>query len=436
MTPRIGLTLLLGAALAAARWDPAEQAQRGRTAWRGAVTALRAGDSTGALAQLRTAHEAWPAQPTYSEALVRIAARLHDAATVTRTLRLLAAQGLGHSVISDPALRGLAATDSAVAHAVEAVARSGGSLLSATAQVVLGDTLFFPEGLAADARDGTLFITSLRHRNVWVRSASGAGHWLLPSRTAARSAVFGAKVSSDGRSLWLTLAPSPHMRPLAADSALRAELWQVDRASGAVLTRAVLGDGKGVPGELALHDDGSVLVSDATLGKIYRWRPNANAVSVVESPLLRSPQGIALLPGGQGAIVADWSHGLLYWDLSRDEIRAIETPGTMALLGIDGLLWVDGALVAVQNGVQPMRVLRIVLESGAQRVASVDVLDRPSENAGEFTVAAAIGREIVFVSSSSWPFWNDDGERLSNAGAIPPVTLRRFQLPAATGSRP
>lgn len=424
--PALGLALSL---LASTHWDPAEQARLGRGAWRNAMESLRAGDSTAALVQLRQAHEAWPTQPSYSEALVRLAARLGDAPTATRTLDLLALQGLGATAAADSAVAALASKHPAVATARQRVLQSIiGPERSAT-QIVSADTLFFPEGLSVDGRDGTLFVSSLRHGNVWVVPATGAARWLLPQESTGRAAVFGVKLAADGQSLWLTLAPSPHMGSQPADSSLAAELWQVDRASAAVLRRVRLGDGRGIPGELALVADGSVLVSDAVLGRLYRLRVGATLTETIESPLLRSPQGIAVHADGLSAVVADWSHGLLRWDLVTNEIRAVEAPSTMALLGIDGLLLVDGTLVAVQNGVTPMRVLRARLDDDASRVLAVETLDRPADIRGEFTVAAAFGREILYVASSSWPFWNDRGERIRTSGALPPVTLRRFTLP-------
>jgi hypothetical protein len=352
-----------------------------------------------------------------------------DAPLAARTLGLLALQGLGSSTASDSAVTAFAAQHPAVATARQRVLQSSIGPERSEAQVVSCDTLFFPEGLSVDSRDGTLFVSSLRHRNVWVLPPAGAARWLLPEEGAGRGAVFGVKLAADGKSVWLTLAPSPHMALGPAESAVVAELWQVDRASAAVLRRVRLGDGTGIPGELAIATDGTVLVSDAVLGRLYRLKAGATEVETIESPLLRSPQGIAIHADERSAIVADWSHGLLRWNLETNVISAVEAPSTMALLGIDGLLFVDGALIAVQNGVAPMRMLRIRVDVEAKRVLAVETLDRPAQSRGEFTVAATHGRDIVYVASSSWPFWNDRGERILTSAALPPVTLRRFRLP-------
>jgi hypothetical protein len=339
-----------------AAYNPAEQATRGRDAFREAVTALRSGDSASALVRLRAAHDAWPAQTAYSEALVRVAARLHDTTTVLRTMETLIAQQLGGSLERDAAVTAFAARVAAVGAARERLLKANLGQTISTARTLHADTTFFPEGLARDANDGTLFVTSLARRNVLVVPLTGASRWLLAEDVRGRGAVYGVAISRDRRTLWLSTGATPHMGRAEGDDAVVAEILEVDRATGAIRRRATLGDGKGSPGEIAALRDGTVLVSDGTQGRLYRLRPRATHTETIASPLLRSPQGIAALDGERVAVVADWSHGLLRWDLRTDSITAIEPPTAIALLGVDGLVAADGGLIAVQNGVRPSAV--------------------------------------------------------------------------------
>jgi hypothetical protein len=421
--------MLVISAVAMVTYNPAEQATRGRNAYREAVTALRGGDSTTALAQLQVAHSAWPAQTAYSEALVRVAARLNDTTTVLRTLATLTAQQLGGSLERDAVLTALAARAASVQAARERLLAANRGPEISTARTLSEDTTFFPEGLARDANDGTLFVTSLARRNVLVVPLTGASRWLLPEDPRGRGAVYGVVISRDRRTLWLSTGATPHMGLVEGDSAVVAEILEVDRASGAIRRRVTLGDGKGSPGEITALHDGTVLVSDGTQGRLYRLRPRATSTETVTSPLLRSPQGIAALENNRVAIVADWSHGLLRWDLATDSIVAIEPPSAIALLGVDGLVWTDDGLIAVQNGASPMRVLQVRLSADQLRVESAVVLDRPREMRGEMTIAAVAARRVSYIASSAWPFWNDEGERVANSGPLPPVVIREFTLP-------
>ena len=424
------LMLAIPAAAIVAAYNPADQATRGRNAFREAVVALQGGDSSLAREKLQAAHDVWPAQTAYSEALVRIAARMHDTATVLRTIETLIAQQLGGALERDAQLSALAARVVSVGAARERLLTANRGPEISTARTVHDDTTFFPEGLARDANDGTLFVTSLARRNVLVVPLAGASRWLLTEDVRGRGAVYGVVLSRDRRTLWLSTGATPHMGRADGDDAVVAEILEVDRATGTIRRRVTLGDGKGSPGEITALRDGTVLVSDGTLGRLYRLRPRATQVETITSSLLRSPQGIAALDGERVAIVADWSHGLLRWDLRSDSIEAIEPPSAIALLGVDGLVHAEGGLIAVQNGVRPMRVLHVKLSADQHRVESAVVLDRPRDVRGEMTIAAVAARRVSYIASSAWPFWNDAGERVPSAGALPPVVIREFTLPS------
>lgn len=296
------------------------------------------------------------------------------------------------------------------------------------ARVIDPDTLFFAEGLAADPRDGTLLITSLRHRNALVVPPTGPRRWLL-ARDANVGAVMGAVFDAARSTVWLTTARLPHMAPRPGDDAIVAELLEVSYPDGALRRRLPLGAGDGMPGEIALAPDGSVLVSDGLRGVLYRLRRDATALETVRSALLRSPQGIAVMPTGDVAYVADWSRGLFRWDLATDSLAPVTAADGRTLRGVDGLRVHAGALIAIHNGSTPNRVMRVRLDEAGRALAGVDVLDAPTDLEGEMTVGVVLGERFVYVASSAWPFWTEAGERRAPERALPPVVLRSLPLP-------
>lgn len=293
------------------------------------------------------------------------------------------------------------------------------------------DTLLFPEGLDVDPRDGTLYVTSLRYRNVLIVSGDDVtpARWLLESTEKwRRGGVFGVAVDTTAGLIWLTTAPTPHMQPTAADGEVRAELLRVALSTGSVTGRWILGDGTGTPGEIAVSPRGDVLVSDGTKGRLYRLRSGSPTLEVIENAALRSPQGIAVQPGGAVAYVADWSRGILRWDLLNDEIAPVQSAGGSTLRGIDGLRWWRGGLIGVQNGAVPHRVVRIALDATGRQLRAMDVLDAPEAPRGEGTVGTVIGDRFVYVASSEWPFYTEAGERRASERPLPPLVVRIVPL--------
>jgi sugar lactone lactonase YvrE len=295
------------------------------------------------------------------------------------------------------------------------------------ARTLSDDTTFFAEGLDADARTGALYITSLHHRNVFVADASGRLQPLIKPSGAPIGGVFGVALDTRREVAWVAAAPVPFMVPAPGDALVRAELLRITLQDGRITGRWTLGDGTGMPGEIALAPDGSVLVSDGIKGVVHRLRSGADTMEVVRSPLLRSPQGIAVDPSGAVAWIADWSRGIMRWDLQTDIITAVPTAEDTPMLGIDGLRVWHGRLIGVQNGRTPQRVVAIDLSADGRRIERAETLDLPPAT-GESTVGTIVGDRYFYVSSSQWPFWSEQGARNESAGPLPVVTVREIRL--------
>lgn len=305
------------------------------------------------------------------------------------------------------------------------------SPLSAQArtQQLSPDTLFFAEGISADARTGTLYVTSIHHRSVLVVPPHGEAHWLFDAAIAGTAAVTGVVVDTLHALAWITTARHPQMRPLPSDSAARGELLAVRLRDGRVQRRFTLGDGRSIAGELTLTPRGEVLVSDGLRGVLYRLRSGATSLDTVRSAALRSPQGIATDAAGRVAWIADWSRGLLRWDLTTDSITSVPVGHDAQLRGIDGLLRVGDTLLTVLNGATTPRVLALTLNAEGTAITAISDFDVMSTYPGEPTVGTRLGDEYVYVVSSAWPFYTDEGVRRPGPRVLPPVTVRRVPLP-------
>lgn len=295
------------------------------------------------------------------------------------------------------------------------------------ARALSADTTFFAEGLDVDSRTGALYVTSLHHRNVFVTVANGRLQALIKPSGAPIGGVFGVVLDTQRDIAWVAAAPVPFMSPAPGDSLVRAELLRIALRDGRILGRWTLGDGTGMPGEIALAPDGSVFVSDGVKSVIHRLRVGATAIEIVRSSALRSPQGIAVDPTGATAWIADWSRGILRWDLGTDSITAVPGPEGTPIRGVDGLRAWRGELIGVQNGSYPPRVLALALATDGRRVERLRVLDLPPTT-GEATVGTVIGDRYIYVSSSQWPFWSEQGARKAAAGPLPSVTVREISL--------
>ncbi len=68
--------------------------------------------------------------------------------------------------------------------------------------------------------------------------------------------------------------------------------------------------------------------------------------------------------------------------------------------GIDGLVYSDGGLVAIQNGIQPHRVIRLDLTPDGLGIARGRILEMNHPDFDEPTLGTVVGGALYFIADS------------------------------------
>lgn len=151
--------------------------------------------------------------------------------------------------------------------------------------------------------------------------------------------------------------------------------------------------------DVALLPDGSVAVSDSERGGVLQLTPSGQWRTLAEPGTFGYPNGLTYLTETQRLVVTDL-RGLWTIDLNTARIAAVEAPEGTFVGGIDGLYAVEGDLLAIQNGLRPYRVVRVVLGSGAQRVERIEIVASNLPELAEMTTAAVVGGKVTVLASS------------------------------------
>ncbi|MEO8333460.1 MAG: SMP-30/gluconolactonase/LRE family protein [bacterium] len=435
----VGTTLCFLAMPAVAQTGIAEvdSADVAREAYGRAAAALRANDLPKARTEMTRAAIAWPTQPAYVWGRAIVSARSGDTASTLAALSDYAALGLGRDVSSNPtfaAFRG-APGFAAVSARLDS---NRAPLARSTVRATLPDSTFWPEGMDYDPRTATFYVASVRHRTVAAIHPNGNTRELWPRSQPNMGAMLGVRVDAKHNALWITTSGVKQMNGYApADSSIAA-LIRLDIKDGAITRRWNLPAVKGghVLGDLAIGPDGDVYVSDSSEPVLYRLRPGADTLEHFMHPLFRSLQGMAPTPDGRALYVADYSHGLLHVDLATRSVTRVADAPHSTSLGCDGIAWYDGAIVCVQNGVAPARVVRFVLDATGTRIVRDEVLDQNTTLAGEPTIGAVVGDHFVYVANSQWDEYDDDGRRLPNSTLSAPRLLSVLLSASSPRARP
>jgi sugar lactone lactonase YvrE len=427
-TAIIALILLPTSSTNAQRSADADSAEVARKAWNRAMTALQQQQLSAARAEIDRAATAWPVQPAYVWGQAVLAQRAADTLGAARALSRYADLGLGRDLHQDDKFaRLLGARFEQIARRHDA---NRAPIVNSTPRQLLADSTFWPEGIDADPRTHRLYVASVRHRVVAEVLPDGSSRELWQRDRDDLAPVLGVRVDTARNSIWATTSGLRNVPGFVAADSAKASLLRFDLKSGRIVQRfdfPIVGGGH-VIGDLAIGADGSVWITDSRQPVLYRLRPKAAELEPIRSPLFYSLQGVAPTPDGRWLYLSDYALGILRMNVSTGEIVSLSSPADATAIGCDGIVWDRGGIIAVQNGVSPARVIRIVPDERRDRLARIDVLDRNAAVSDEPTIGTLLGDEFIYVATSQWEKFSDDGVRNPSRPLTPPIALR-LRLP-------
>ena len=401
-----------------------DSASVARAAWARAVAAFERRDYAAARRETEHAASAWPTQPAYLWGGAVAALLANDTAAVRAALGAYASLGLGRDLHGDARFAGLLPLPQ-FRPLVARLDSNRAPVVRSHLVVALTDSTFWPEGVDYDTRTHRYYIGSVRHRTIAEVVNGTMRRELWPRGRSGIGAVLGVRVDRARGVLWATLAGVPQMDGyMPADSGIAA-IVRVRITDGAIERRWDLPPSpRGhALGDVVIGPAGDVFVTDSNDPVLYRLRPGADALEAIRHPLFRSPQGMAAPPNANVLYVADYSHGLLRVDLQTRSVTRLDDAPATTSLGCDGLVWYRGAIVAVQNGVSPARIMRFVLDPSGTRISRAELFDQNWAVADEPTIGTIAGDEFVYVANSQWEKYSESGARIPARRLTAPVLL-------------
>lgn len=406
--------------------EPDSLAAAARAHYREGARFAETGDLKAAREAMAKAHRAWPTQPAYLIAAARLSAQLADTAGTAHWLGVLAELGAAVAIDERPDLASLAGAPALTQ--VVAKLRSNGTPLARSKPIVTDLAAdFYPEGIDFDPIGNRFLVASVRLRTIASVAPNGRSAPFLLGADSA-DAVLGVRVDGRRDLVWATTRGLPQQQGFDSTRAPTARVIAVRRSTGTIVATAALPD-DGKPhwlGDLVVdHQNGDVYLSDSESPVIFRASLRDGRIVVDEFArhrYFRSLQGLAIDPKSRRLYVADYSHGLMTIGLGDRQVRYLPPPAGATALGIDGLSWQDGALLAVQNGVAPPRVVRIMFDQQGA-IAAIAVVDRHLPQADEPTIGTIANGHFVYVGNSQWEKYDDSGKRRPGTTLAAPVLL-------------
>jgi hypothetical protein len=409
----------LASAVAAGQADPSpyERYLRG-------VAALEAKDAKAALPDLQAAADFFRKDPDVLVALAKAEALSGHPDGAIAALQRAVPLGGGAGSDTDPAFASISERP-AFRALLPAIRENGKPVSNATRAFTLSEKDLIPEGIAWDPASRTLFVGSLAKNKIVAISADGKVRDFVPSGREGLHRVLGMKVDPSRKSLWVCTAEADAP---GGNATRKSWLIRFDLATGrAAQTLASPTGGTHLFNDIAIEKDGGLFLTDSEEGTVYRLRAGKNELEVFQPPgRFFYPNGIALSDDGRFLYVAHVL-GVSAWEPASGRTFDVPAPDDVTLIGIDGLSFYRGALVAVQNGMEPHRIAYFPLAKSLDRVTGIRILERGNRDFEIPTTGAVAGDAYYFIANSQLRALGPDG--VKDPGKRKPVVILRLDLP-------
>jgi streptogramin lyase len=368
-------------------------------------------------------------RPTHPTILYNLAGAYALTGKNTEALRALAsvaAMGMVYPAADDTNFASLRETDEFKAIIKRFAANREPVKQSARAFTFAGKGLV-TESVAFDEASGDFFVSSVYERKILRLGRQGLAREFVADGLWS---VLGLKVDARRKLLWATSTAQAQMRDLKPEEKGISGIFKFDLATGKLIKKYLLPN---TPqphalGDLVIGAGGEVYATDSLTPALYRIDPQRDEIEVVHqgTPLV-SPQGLDFTPDGKRLFIADYSQGLFTYDLKAKSLKPITTPPDSTLLGIDGLYFHRGSLVAIQNGVNPQRLIRIHLDKQLERVERWEVLEANHPDFDEPTLGVIVKDDFYYVANSQWNSVDEQG-RLATAEKLRDPVILKIKL--------
>lgn len=267
-----------------------------------------------------------------------------------------------------------------------------------------------PESVAYDPVDRKFFVGSI-HKGKILAIDSNNFVTTFSSPSDGLWSVSGMAVDAKRRILWATTTAFPQFSGFKSEDDGNAGVFKYDLKSGKLLAKYLAPtDQKHALGDLTLHRSGRVYITDSVSPNIYTIAPYGNALELfLRDANFSSLNGIALDDSGDAVYVSDYTKGMFRIDMSAKTAEQLKPNRNVTLIGIDGLYFHQGRLIAIQNGMSPQRVVSFELDKEKKVVTGFRVLEANHSDFLEPTLGVIVDGSFYYVANSQWPLIDEKG---------------------------
>jgi len=264
------------------------------------------------------------------------------------------------------------------------------------------------EGVAWDPVTRAFFVASVRQGKIFRVSSDGEVSVFVAPGGGLRSPL-GIGVDAKRRTLWVANETIPHMNGGKEGDPPDSSLFEYDLDSGKLRKQHAPPPSEKAPhfDDLTVAADGRVYVNDGFNPRIYVLEPGGEMAVWLEGDAIDGgTQGLAASPDGKTLYASDY-RGLYRIDVATRKATRLPVPSGDSTAGVDGLVYADGRLVAIQNGVEPNRVSVFELAPDGASIARARILVMNDPHLDEPTLGTVVDGVLYFSANNQGHRYHD-----------------------------
>jgi hypothetical protein len=280
------------------------------------------------------------------------------------------------------------------------------------------------EGIAYNPKTKTFYISSIHQRKIIAVKNSQTQDF--STEADGLWSVSGMRVDAKRQILWVCSSAFPQMKGFKKEDDGKAGIFKYDLKTGKLLKKYLLSNEseKHALGDLVLNKKGDVFATDSISPYIYFIDSKTDKLEIfVKSDLFSSLQGAAFTPDEKTMVVADYGKGIFKIEMQTKQITQLKPASNVTILGLDGFYWHRGKLIAIQNGINPQRVVSFTMNPQMTQIIDFETLEANHPNFNEPTLGVIIGNELFYIANSQWELVNEKAE-LQSEKLKNPVILK------------
>lgn len=280
-------------------------------------------------------------------------------------------------------------------------------VISSVKTTFLSEKDLHPEGLLYLKKSKQWLATSIRNRKI-VSFDIVSGKCTDWFTDAELFSVFAIKADADEKVLWVTSSVIPEMKGYNSNLEGKSVVLKIDIKTKKVLQRFAL-DGNRVLGDLVIDKSGNVFVSDSGEATIFKICNNKMEVWLDLKKEAFNLQGLIFNDKQTELFIADYLKGILRINVNNPTDRNwLKFPEGATMKGIDGLLWHKKTLIAIHNGVKPIRIMQYFLND-SNEIVRAKVLDNNRSEFNEPALGTLVANKFYFFSNAPWYAYDKEG---------------------------